>query len=64
MVVEGASTVDASMLTGESVPVDVGAGDEVTGATVNVSGALLVRATRVGESTTLARIGAMVTAAC
>ena len=42
---------------------DVGAGDEVTGATVNVSGALLVRATRVGEGTTLARIGAMVTAA-
>ena len=63
MVVEGASAVDASMLTGESVPVDVGAGDEVTGATVNVSGALLVRATRVGEGTTLARIGAMVTAA-
>ena len=63
VVVEGASAVDASMLTGESVPVDVGAGDEVTGATVNVSGALLVRATRVGEGTTLARIGAMVTAA-
>ena len=63
VVVEGASAVDASMLTGESMPVDVGAGDEVTGATVNVSGALLVRATRVGEGTTLARIGAMVTAA-
>ena len=63
VVVEGASAVDASMLTGESVPVDVGAGDEVTGATVNVSGALLVRATRVGEGTTLARIGAMVMAA-
>ncbi|WP_172120613.1 heavy metal translocating P-type ATPase [Actinomyces faecalis] len=63
VVIEGRSAVDASMLTGESVPVEVGAGDEVTGATVNTSGVLLVRATRVGEGTTLARIGAMVTAA-
>ncbi|WP_308651780.1 heavy metal translocating P-type ATPase [uncultured Actinomyces sp.] len=63
VVVEGHSAVDASMLTGESVPVEVGVGDEVTGATVNTSGVLLVRATRVGEGTTLARIGAMVTAA-
>ncbi|CAM3116552.1 cation-translocating P-type ATPase [Actinomyces slackii] len=60
VVVEGRSAVDASMLTGESVPVDVGVGQEVTGATVNTSGALLVRATAVGRGTTLARIGAMV----
>ena len=63
VVIEGHSAVDASMLTGESVPVDVAVGDEVTGATVNTSGSLLVRATRVGEGTTLARIGKMVTAA-
>lgn len=63
VVIEGHSAVDASMLTGESVPVDVAVGDEVTGATVNTSGSLLVRATRVGEVTTLARIGKMVTAA-
>lgn len=63
VVVEGASAVDASMLTGESVPVEVGVGDAVTGATVNTSGVLLVRATAVGEGTTLGRIGAMVTAA-
>ena len=63
VVVEGRSAVDASLLTGESVPVDVGVGDVVTGATVNTSGVLLVRATAVGEGTTLARIGAMVTAA-
>ena len=63
VVIEGRSAVDASMLTGESVPVDVAVGDEVTGATVNTSGSLLVRATRVGEGTTLARIGKMVTAA-
>ena len=63
VVVEGASAVDASLLTGESVPVEVGVGDEVTGGTINTSGALLVRATRVGEGTTLARIGALVTAA-
>ena len=63
VVVEGRSAVDASLLTGESVPVDVGVGDVVTGATVNTSGVLLVRATAVGEGTTLAQIGAMVTAA-
>ena len=63
VVVEGRSAVDASMLTGESVPVEIGVGDAVTGATVNTSGSLLVRATAVGEGTTLARIGAMVTAA-
>ena len=63
VVVEGRSAVDASLLTGESVPIEVEAGQTVTGATVNTSGALLVRATAVGEGTTLARIGRMVTAA-
>ncbi|MBO3724998.1 copper-translocating P-type ATPase [Actinomyces bowdenii] len=60
VVVQGRSAVDASMLTGEPVPVEVEEGDAVTGATVNTSGALLVRATAVGQGTTLARIGAMV----
>ncbi|WP_223912870.1 heavy metal translocating P-type ATPase [Actinomyces capricornis] len=60
VVVEGRSAVDASMLTGEPAPVEVEEGDAVTGATVNTSGALLVRATAVGQGTTLARIGAMV----
>ncbi|WP_285563649.1 heavy metal translocating P-type ATPase [Streptomyces sp. RTGN2] len=59
-VVEGASAVDASMLTGESVPVDVRAGDSVTGATVNVSGRLVVEATRVGTDTQLARMAKLV----
>ena len=63
VVVEGHSAVDASLLTGESVPVEIGPGDAVTGATVNTSGALLVRASAVGQNTTLARIGQMVTAA-
>jgi len=62
-VVEGASAVDTSLLTGEPVPVDVGPGDAVTGATVNSSGHLLVRATRVGEETTLAQIGRLVSQA-
>ncbi|GAB79334.1 Cu+-exporting ATPase [Austwickia chelonae] len=59
-VVEGHSAVDCSMLTGEPVPVDVAPGDEVAGGTVNSTGALVVRATRVGEHTTLARIARMV----
>ncbi|MFF7307669.1 heavy metal translocating P-type ATPase [Streptomyces sp. NPDC008137] len=59
-VVEGASAVDASMLTGESVPVDVTAGDTVTGATVNAGGRLVVEATRVGEDTRLARMAKLV----
>lgn len=62
-VVEGSSALDTSLLTGESVPVDVSAGDDVTGATVNTWGALVVRATRVGSETTLAQIGRMVTEA-
>ena len=60
-VVEGSSALDTSLLTGESVPVDVSEGDDVTGATVNTWGALVVRATRVGSETTLAQIGRMVT---
>ncbi len=59
-VVEGASAVDASMLTGESVPVDVAAGDPVTGGCVNTSGRLVVAATRVGEDTQLARMAKLV----
>ncbi|WP_449407565.1 heavy metal translocating P-type ATPase [Microbacterium maritypicum] len=60
VVVEGASAVDASMLTGESIPVEVRPGDAVTGATVNVGGRLLVRATRVGADTQLARMAQLV----
>ncbi|HEX7275880.1 MAG TPA: HAD-IC family P-type ATPase, partial [Acidimicrobiales bacterium] len=56
VVVDGASAVDESMLTGESVPVDKAAGDQVTGATVNRQGVLTVRATAVGADTALARI--------
>ncbi|RSS83917.1 cation-translocating P-type ATPase [Streptomyces sp. WAC06614] len=59
-VVEGTSAVDASMLTGESVPVDVGPGDAVTGATVNTAGRLVVEATRVGADTQLARMAKLV----
>ena len=60
VVVDGSSAVDASMLTGESVPVDVGPGDQVVGATVNESGRLVVRATRVGSDTQLARMAQLV----
>ncbi|WP_327731147.1 heavy metal translocating P-type ATPase [Streptomyces sp. NBC_00487] len=59
-VVEGSSAVDASMLTGESVPVEVVAGDPVTGATVNAGGRLVVEATRVGADTQLARMAKLV----
>ena len=59
-VVEGTSSVDTSMITGESVPVDVGPGDPVTSATVNTTGRLLVRATRVGTETTFARMARLV----
>ncbi|MCX4575095.1 heavy metal translocating P-type ATPase [Streptomyces sp. NBC_01571] len=59
-VVEGASAVDASMLTGESVPVDVTVGSGVTGATVNAGGRLVVEATRVGADTQLARMARLV----
>ena len=63
LVVEGSSAVDASLLTGESVPVEVHPGDAVTGATVNTSGSLTVRATRVGTETTLAKMGELVASA-
>ena len=63
LVVEGESAIDASMLTGESVPVEVGPGDEVAGGTVVQDGLLVLRATRVGADTALARITALVTAA-
>ncbi|MGH3091464.1 MAG: heavy metal translocating P-type ATPase [Gaiellaceae bacterium] len=56
IVVEGDSAVDQSMLTGEPVPVEVGPGAEVAGATINASGRLVVRATRVGAETALAQI--------
>ncbi|MER6358096.1 heavy metal translocating P-type ATPase [Streptomyces sp. NPDC001634] len=59
-VVEGVSAVDTSMLTGESVPVDVSVGDSVTGATVNAGGRLVVEATRVGADTQLARMARLV----
>uniref|UniRef100_UPI0004C66091 HAD-IC family P-type ATPase n=1 Tax=Streptomyces anulatus TaxID=1892 RepID=UPI0004C66091 len=59
-VVEGSSAVDASMLTGESVPVEVSAGDTVTGATLNAGGRLVVEATRVGADTQLARMARLV----
>lgn len=60
VVVEGASAVDASMLTGESVPVEVGPGDQVVGATVNVGGRLVVRANRIGSDTQLAQMARLV----
>jgi Cu+-exporting ATPase len=60
VIVSGTSAVDASMLTGESVPVEVGEGDPVTGATVNAGGRLVVRATRVGSDTQLAHMAKLV----
>ncbi|MFT3873143.1 MAG: heavy metal translocating P-type ATPase [Nocardioides sp.] len=60
VVEEGSSAVDESMLTGESVPVDVGVGDAVVGATVNAGGRLVVRATRVGADTQLAQMARLV----
>jgi len=63
IVVSGSSAVDASTITGESVPVEVREGDTVTGATVNAGGRLVVRATRVGEHTQLAQIARLVAAA-
>jgi P-type Cu+ transporter len=63
VIVEGTSAVDASMLTGESVPVEVATGDQVAGATVNAGGRLVVQATKVGADTALAQIARLVTAA-
>ena len=61
VITEGSSAVDASLLTGESVPIEVVPGDPVTGATVNAGGRLLIRATRVGADTQLAQIARLVT---
>jgi Cu+-exporting ATPase len=63
VVEEGSSAVDMSMLTGESVPVEVSPGSEVAGATVNAGGRLIVRATKVGSDTALAQIARLVTEA-
>ncbi|WP_106396371.1 heavy metal translocating P-type ATPase [Actinocorallia populi] len=60
VIVEGASAVDTSMITGEPVPVEVGVGDAVTGATVNAGGRLVVRAVRVGSDTRLAQMARLV----
>ncbi|CAN5503749.1 heavy metal translocating P-type ATPase [soil metagenome] len=60
LITDGASAVDRSMITGESVPVEVAVGDRVVGATVNVGGRLVVEVTRVGADTELARIGRLV----
>src|SRR5690606_11992045 len=63
VVVDGASAVDTSLLTGESVPQKVAAGAEVTGATLNTSGRLVIEATRIGSDTTLAQMGKLVSEA-
>ena len=63
IVEDGSSAVDVSMLTGESVPVEVGSGDAVVGAAINAGGRLVVRATRVGADTALAQIARLVTEA-
>ena len=63
MVEDGHSAIDNSLLTGESVPVEVGPGTEVAGATINAGGRLIVRATRVGADTALGQIARLVTEA-
>ena len=60
---DGTSAIDASLLTGESMPMEVGPDDAVTGATINVGGRLIVRATRIGDDTTVAQIARLVTEA-
>ena len=59
-ILEGSAAIDTSMMTGESVPVDVSVGDSVLGGTINTSGFLNVRATRVGDDTELARMATLV----
>ncbi|MGB5935456.1 MAG: heavy metal translocating P-type ATPase [Ornithinimicrobium sp.] len=59
-IIDGRSAIDASLVTGESTPIDVEAGDEVTGATLNTHGRIIIQATRVGADTTLAQITALV----
>jgi P-type Cu+ transporter len=63
VIVSGSSAVDASLVTGESMPAEVGPGDQVSGAAVNMSGQLVVRATRVGSDTLLAQISRLVSRA-
>ncbi|MHA7275916.1 heavy metal translocating P-type ATPase [Arthrobacter sp. Hz1] len=63
VVIDGTSAIDTSLITGESLPVDVGIDDVVTGATINTSGRLIVRATRIGSETTLAQMGRLVSQA-
>jgi Cu+-exporting ATPase len=63
VVESGSSAVDQSLVTGESVPVEVGPGEEIIGATINVGGRLVVRTTRIGEDTALAQIARLVTEA-
>ena len=63
VVLEGHGAIDTSLITGESLPREVSPGDDVTGATINTSGRLLVRATRVGSETTLAQMGRLVSSA-
>lgn len=60
VVVEGTAAIDTSMMTGESVPTEVGAGDSVVGGTINTSGLLVIEATRIGKDTELARMAALV----
>ncbi|MFZ2963643.1 MAG: heavy metal translocating P-type ATPase [Rhodoglobus sp.] len=60
LVTEGTSAADVSMLTGESVPVELGVGSRVVGATINVGGRIVVEVTRVGADTELARMGRLV----
>ncbi len=63
VIIDGHSAVDASLVTGESLPVEVAPGDPATGATINTNGRLLIRATKVGSETTLAQIGRLVSQA-